>query len=211
MIVVGITGGIGTGKSTVGKYILSKGFPFISSDLNAKTIMNSDPELQKQLVTQFGEKVLADGFINSPFLAEKLFGDTNEKNRNFVNNLVHPKTISLMMEQVEAFEEKGESIVFVESALLYEVSLEDGFDYIIVVDAKEEIRIERTLMRSKETREQIVERINAQLSQKWKVQQADFVLENNKGIEDLYRGTDFLLSFLPSLPPKSFENPEEEE
>ena len=205
MIVVGITGGIGTGKSTVGAYIQSKGFPFISSDLNAKEIMNSDKELQQFLVQKFGEDVVENGTIHSQNLAKQLFGKENEQNREFVNSLVHPKTITKMMEQVNEFEQNGATIVFVESALLYEVSLDEGFDYVMVVDANDDVRIQRVMERSGETREAIVERINAQLSQKWKVQQADFVVDNNKTVQDLYKTLDFLLLILPTLPPKSFD------
>jgi dephospho-CoA kinase len=211
MIVVGITGGIGTGKSTVGAYIQSKGFPFISSDVNAKEIMNTDTELQQAFVEKFGTKVLVDGVINSKFLAKQLFGKENEKNREFVNSLVHPKTIAKMMEQVDQFENEGASIVFVESALLYEVSLDEGFDYVVVVDANDDIRIQRVMERSGETREEVVERIDAQLSQKWKVQQADFVVDNNKSVQDLYKSLDFLLLILPTLPPKSFDTEDSEE
>lgn len=211
MIVVGITGGIGTGKSTVGSYVKSKGFAFISSDENAKQLMNSDKELQSKLQEKFGIEVLLDGTINAPYLAKQLFGKENENNREFVNSLVHPRTIAMMMEQVEEFEQNGATIVFVESALLYEVSLDEGFDYVIVVDATDEVRISRVMDRSGESREAITERMNAQLSQKWKVQQADFVVDNNKTVQDLYKTVDFLLSILPSLPPKSFEKSEENE
>lgn len=211
MIVVGITGGIGTGKSTVGSYVKSKGFAFISSDENAKQLMNSDTELQSKLVEKFGKEVLDNGKINSPYLAKKLFGKENEKNREFVNSLVHPRTIAMMIEQVEDFEKSGAPIVFVESALLYEVGLDDGFDYVLVVDANEELRIARVQERSGESRESIIERMNAQLSQKWKVLQADFVVDNNKSVQDLYKTVDFLLSILQSLPPKSFDKPTDEE
>lgn len=210
MIVVGITGGIGTGKSTVGSYIKSKGFAFISSDDNAKHIMNTDKELQSKLVEKFGNNVLENGRINAPFLAKKLFGKENESNREFVNSLVHPRTIAMMMEQVEEFEKNGVPIVFVESALLYEVSLDEGFDYVLVVDATDETRITRVMERSGESRESIMERMNAQLSQKWKVQQADFVVDNNKNIQDLHKTLDFLLSILPTLPPKSFDKPDDD-
>jgi dephospho-CoA kinase len=198
MIVVGITGGIGTGKSTVGSYVKSKGFAFISSDENAKHIMNTDKELQSKLVEKFGNAVLENGSINAPFLAKKLFGKENESNREFTNSLVHPRTIAMMMEQVEEFEKNGASIVFVESALLYEVSLDEGFDYVLVVDVTDEMRITRVIERSGESRESIIERMNAQLSQKWKVQQ------------DLHKTLDFLLSILPTLPPKSFDKPDDE-
>jgi len=210
MIVVGITGGIGTGKSTVGSYVKSKGFAFVSSDENAKQLMNSDKDLQSKLQEKFGKEVLSDGKINASFLAKQLFGKEKEKNREFVNSLVHPRTIAMMMEQVEEFEQKGATIVFVESALLYEVSLDEGFDYVIVVDATEEVRISRVIERSRESREAIMERMNAQLSQKWKVQQADFVVDNNKTVQDLYKTVDFLLSILPSLPPKSFDKPDDD-
>lgn len=205
MIVVGITGGIGTGKSTVGSYVKSKGFAFISSDENAKHIMNTDKELQSKLVEKFGKEVIENGNINAPFLAKKLFGKENESNREFVNSLVHPRTIAMMMEQVEEYEKTGAPIVFVESALLYEVSLDEGFDYVMVVDANDDVRIKRVMERSGETREEVEERINAQLSQKWKVQQADFVVDNNKTVQDLYKTLDFLLLILPTLPPKSFD------
>ena len=210
MIVVGITGGIGTGKSTVGSYVKSKGFAFISSDENAKHIMNTDKELQEKLVEKFGKEVIVNGSINAPFLAKQLFGKEHEKNREFVNTLVHPRTIAMMIEQVEEFEKNGASIVFVESALLYEVSLDEGFDYVLVVDATDETRISRVIERSGESRESIIERMNAQLSQKWKVQQADFVVENNKGVQDLHKTLDFLLSILPTLPPKSFDKPDDD-
>ena len=201
-IVVSITGGIGTGKSELSSYISSRGFPVISSDTNAKQIMTSDSNVINMIKSAFGdESYLSDGSLNSAYISSIVFGTSSGTGENLekLNSIVHPRTIELMIDQVEELEKAGHELVFVESALTFEAGLEEGFDYIIVVDSNEDNIIARVSQRSGMTAAEIKERINKQMPQSEKVRMADFVISNNGTIDELRSSIDFIINVLLSL------------
>ncbi len=207
-LVIGLTGGIGSGKSEVAKYLLEQGYPVISSDENAKKIMAEDKSLQQDIKKTFGDEAyLEDGTLNKEFLAKKVFGrdKTSEDNLEKLNQLVHPRTIELMVNTVDNYRKEGKEIVFVESALIFEIGIDDGFDYVIAVDAKEDIKIKRVMERSSISEEEIKYRMSRQLSSEEKLKSADFSIENNGSIAQLRSTVDFLMDIVKELPPKEFE------
>ncbi len=201
-LVIGLTGSIGSGKSTVAEIIESCNIKVIKSDLNAKEIMHKNPKVKRNLIEAFGENVyLEDGNLNSTFIASLVFDDEDieYKNLNRLNQIVHPIVIEQLMEDVEALESKGEKLIFVESALIYEADLQEGFDYVVVVNASKENVIERLTKSRGMTEKQIENVMKTQISNEEKVGIADFVIDNNSTTEKLKESVDFVISVFRSI------------
>jgi len=201
-IVVAITGGIGCGKTTVSNIIRDMGYIVISSDENAKIIMNSNKHVMEQLIDTFGIQTFSDdGLLNKEYISNKVFGTTDEHEKALqkLNSIVHPVVITKLIEEVEKHEKNGEKLIFVESALTFEAQLEEGFDYIIVVDSKEELVMERLKRRSEMKDDEIRYRINQQIPQELKVQNSDFVIQNNSNIDELKKSVDFVVNIFVQL------------
>jgi dephospho-CoA kinase len=191
MTLVGITGGIGTGKSSVSKLLQERGWVVYSSDVTAKEIMASDAEVRAELAKAFGEQVLTPAGVNAPLLASRVFGPLPEHDSNLdtLNAIVHPKVLDIHMRAIEEEAAKGTKIVAIESALIYEIDLEDGFDYVVVVDAPSKACIDRVVQRSGATPEEVQRRIDKQMPMEQKRGLADFVIDNSKTPEDLAKAT----------------------
>ena len=125
----------------------------------------------------------------------------NKEKIKKLNSIVHPATLDAIIDMAEKLDEQGEKCIFAEIALLYESGLEDAFDYIIAVAAPEEIRIQRVIQRNPEmTKQQIQLRIKEQADQGWVKNQADFVIENDAGLDKLEDSIHFILGLIPHLP-----------
>jgi dephospho-CoA kinase len=211
--IIAITGGIGSGKSEVAKYLVSKGYSVITTDELAKVVMSTDKLVKSKIVVNFGNKCYDEsGQLDSAYLSSAVFtGDNNQtKNINLLNSIVHPPVIDLMVLEIEERISAGKEIIFVESALIFEAELADGFDYIICVSAPDDLRISRVSKRSGLSKEQIQQRMKEQISQEKKIALSDFVIENNKSILDLHQTINFLLPIILSLPPnRKYEDDEE--
>ncbi len=203
-LVIGITGGIGSGKTTVAKIIADNGFIVISTDDKAKELMTDNLEVMKKIIEVFGGEVyLPDGSLNSPFLSSMVFGTDKNSKRNLekLNSIVHPPVIDFMIEEVKRLEEAGEPFVFIESALIFEAGLEEGFDYIIVVDADEEYSVERVSEKTGMSPEEVRMRIEMQMSRDEKKGLADFVIENNGTEVELASSVKSLINIIKYLKP----------
>lgn len=196
--VIGITGGIGCGKSSVAKYIQSKQYPLISTDVIAKELLNNDAGIRQKIIAAFGEEAYKNGKYNEKYISSKVFAssDDAEKSLNLLNSIVHPSVIEKMGNEVEEYVNREVPFVFVECALIYELDLEEGFQYVITVYADEEKCIERVMQRNKISRAEVEKRIESQISADDKKNYADFVIDNNGTEEDLKKATDLILSFL---------------
>lgn len=204
-VVIAITGGIGSGKSEVASYLLQKGYTVISTDDLAKEVMTDDAEVSSKLRKTFGNETYDENKkLNPSYLSSKVFtGDDSQKsNVDQLNLIVHPAVIEKMIVEIEKKIISGAKIVFVESALIFESALGDGFDYIVSVVADDEVRIKRVIQRSGLSKEQIISRMSEQISQEQKIRLSDFVIENDKTLESLHSAVDFLLPILSILPPK---------
>lgn len=172
---IGITGGIGSGKSTVAKIIEVLGFPVYYSDHEAKMLMNSSDEIREELNNHFGIDFYSEGQLNRKLLADKIF--QNKEELNFVNQLVHP----LVRQDFYLWSERQLSkIVFQESALLFETGNEKNFSATILVTASDELRIQRVMKRDNCSRASVLERMKNQLPESEKIAKANFVLYNNE-------------------------------
>jgi dephospho-CoA kinase len=153
--------------------------------------MASDANVRVELAKAFGEHVLTPEGVNAPLLSSLVFGPLQEHENNLdtLNAIVHPKVLDIHMRAIEEEAAKGTKIVAIESALIYEIDLEDGFDYVIVVDAPSEMCIDRVTHRSGLTRDEVQRRIDKQMPMEQKRGLADFVIDNSKTPEDLTKAT----------------------
>lgn len=188
MYKVGITGGIGSGKSTVCAILAEFGVAVYDSDSRAKRLMNEDNTLREHLVERFGSEVYCAEGLNRIYLAERVFGKPEELKA--LNAIVHPA----VMDDFDrwALEQEG-SYVVLESAILFEASLDRRVDVSVAVMAPEELRIERAMQRDGAQREQIVARMNNQISDQERVERAKYTIVNididnlRSDVEQLHR------------------------
>lgn len=183
MVTVGITGGIGSGKTTVCEIWSRMGAYILNADDLAKELMVSDPEIKAQLVETFGEaSFLGDGSLNREYLAAEAF----EKNRvEELNAIVHPKLPNAAMKKMREIEQEGYEVFVYEAALLLE-NIEPGdLDYIVLVLADEEHRLKRVKQRDDSTVDEIKQRMNKQRDFAKATDRVDYVIRNNGTLEEL--------------------------
>lgn len=173
---VGVSGGIGSGKTFVCSLIEGHGFPVYNADKCARDLMNSNAEIKGALQREFGEEVYENGILNRTFLAKIIFN--NEQARLKVNAIVHPVVYQDFEDWVS---KQNSAIVFQENALMFDNGSHLRFDRTILVYASLETRIERTMLRDESSREEVLTRINAQGNQEEHKKLADFVVDNSLG------------------------------
>ncbi len=191
MKIVGLTGGIGSGKSTVAKMFQELGVPIYNSDSEAKRIMGDSLDLKNGLIDLFGEKVFEKGELNRRYLANLVFN--NPKLLVQLNNLVHP---AVAIDFEKWISKQNTEIVMQESALIFEHDKEDKFDAVILVTAPKEVRIERLKRRDHSTSQEIESRMKNQLDDKEKIPRADYVIENIDILETERRVNEIFLALL---------------
>ncbi|MBQ3082358.1 MAG: dephospho-CoA kinase [Alistipes sp.] len=173
MLKIGVTGGIGSGKSTVCRLFAARGIAVYDTDAVAKRLMAEDAALRRAIEARFGEECYQEGALNRPWLARQVFGD--EAALQALNRLVHPAVIA----DFERWATEQQSVyVVVESAILYEAGLDQAVDRVVAVLAPERLRIERAMQRDGATEEQIRSRMAAQLSDEELHRRADVSLVN---------------------------------
>ena len=188
MFKVGITGGIGSGKSTVCRLFAARGVAVYDTDAAAKRLMAEDEALKQTIVARFGAESYCDGVLNRPYLAKQIFGD--EKAREALNGLVHPAVTADFERWAEA--QEGEYVVL-ESAILYEAGLDKHLDRVVAVLAPQPLRLERAMKRDGADREQILSRMAAQMSDDELRDRADVSLVNifEEELEPMVQELDF--------------------
>lgn len=195
-ILVGITGGIGSGKSLVSIFFEKKGFTVLKSDLIAKDLMTNDLKIKQRIIKSFGDNSYRNGKLDTKFLSENVF--CSQEKVSIINSIVHPAVLK-KNKQIAKNEFEKNNIVFVESALIYEAHIENEFDYIILIYSEEEIRISRAIKRDRITKEQVVQRMKYQMPDEMKKEKADFVVENNGSTNELNFKLNFVLNLLISI------------
>lgn len=205
LLVLGITGNIGSGKSTVADILIERGFKVINTDNLAKKVIAENPDITNAIANEFGVDAIIDGKLNAAFIASVVFGDNTGKLER-LNRITHPPVIDAMIEEIEELQSSGETIIFVESALIYSAGIDEGFDYVIAVTADESIRFKRVAEYKHLSIDEIKRRNDSQISQEKLVSLADFLIENNGTIAELRASVNFLLSIIEHLPPKNFSS-----
>ena len=177
MKTLGITGGIGSGKSTVTAMLRDLGAPVFDADLEARRIMEDDPDVRRAIAAAFGDDAYDHaGRLNRPFLAARVFGDDAAVQR--LNSIVHPRVHEAFRRTRDDAQVQGVPVLVYEAALIFESGGDRLLDAVAVVDAPEEVRIARTMARDESTREQVVARMRHQISPAEARRRADYVIEN---------------------------------
>ncbi len=172
--VVGLTGGIGSGKSRVLQLFAAQGVPYYTADIQAKRLMQTDSGIRKALIRSFGEDVFdSGGRLNTRYLAEIVFRDTSRL--RILNEIVHP---AVHRDFIRWKNEISYPYVIYENAVLFESGADVFCDFIMVITAPENERIRRVVERDGVTEEQVRDRIRNQLPEREKIKRADYVIHN---------------------------------
>lgn len=176
MLKIGLTGGIGSGKTTVAKVFEVLGIPVYYADEAAKLLMHNDELLKQQLILHFGkETYFEDGRLNRKHVSSLVFD--NKEKLELLNSLVHPATIA---DAKQWFSQQRSPYVVKEAALLFESGTAEGLDYIIGVTAPAALRIKRVMDRDSVTADEVKRRMANQVDEAMKMKLCDFVLLNNE-------------------------------
>ena len=188
MYKVGLTGGIGSGKSKVAEILRGMGIAVYDSDTRAKGLMANDTALREALIDAFGTECYTSEGLNRAWLAERVFSDAEELKR--LNAIVHPA----VMRDFEAWaEEQQGDYVVLESAILFEARLEAHVDVVVAVMAPRELRLERAMRRDGATREQIEARMENQITDEERTEHSKYAIVNialddlEEDVEQLHR------------------------
>tara|TARA_B000000477_G_scaffold122056_1_gene125511 strand:- start:253 stop:840 length:588 start_codon:yes stop_codon:yes gene_type:complete len=191
MITIGITGNIGSGKTTLSKLFDSKNTYLFNADKEAKKHLKKHSVLQRKIINIFGNNILNGTELDFKKLAEVAF--KNQKNQKILNGIVWPE-VSLLIESALRDAKKNKYKYFVvDAALLFEANFNHFFDYIILVTAEKKIRLERALKRKTMDLSQIKKRMALQISDKEKIESSDFIIYNNLSKSDLTKEFEIIL------------------
>jgi len=191
--IVGLTGGIGSGKSTIAKYFESKGIPVYIADTEAKKIMDSQSVIGK-IIDVFGSEVIENEKISRPKLATLVFNNPEELKK--LNSIIHPEVKLHFSDWVK--KHHSASFVLKETAILFESGSYKDCDKIILVTAPKELRMLRVMSRDGVSQEDVTARMKNQWTDEQKIQLSDFVI-TNISIEEAQNTADKIISTLKNL------------
>lgn len=174
MTIVGLTGGIGSGKSTVAKFFEDLGIPVYVADVEAKRLMNSSKVIRRKLIGLFGEETYENGSLNRPYIASKIFNDKQLLEQ--MNAIVHPKVASDFKKWAKR---QTSDYIIKEAAIIFEIGAEAQYDAIITVIAPEHERIQRVIKRDSTTAQKVKSIIKNQMPDEEKADRSDFVIIND--------------------------------
>ncbi|MEC1606353.1 dephospho-CoA kinase [Bacillus halotolerans] len=182
-LVIGLTGGIASGKSTVANMLIDKGITVIDADIIAKQAVEKGMPAYRQIIDEFGEDILLEnGDIDRRKLGALVF--TNEQKRLALNSIVHPAVREEMLKRRDESIANQETFVVLDIPLLFESKLESLVDKIIVVSVTKELQLERLTKRNQLTEEEALSRIRSQIPLEEKVSRADNVIDNSGTLEE---------------------------
>lgn len=173
MMTVGLTGGIGSGKSTVARMFQDLGVPVYDSDMEAKRLMNNSESLKTKIIGSLGKASYKNGTLNTHYVAKRVFNDPSLLEA--LNNLVHPAVKEDFVRWAENFEAP---YVIQETALIFENGTQDWYNYVILITAPTDLRISRVTKRDGSVREDVMDRMKHQLDDDEKLPHAHFHIEN---------------------------------
>jgi dephospho-CoA kinase len=196
MLKIGITGGIGCGKSQVCQLLEKNGIPIIHADLVAREMMDTNEEIISQVKKVLGEEAyLPNGKLDRKRTAKTIFNDENAKRR--LNQIVHPQVIEYQKKELEKLERSGKyKFAGVEAALIFEAKAQQQFDVIVVVAASETTVINRLMKRDGLSKQEIMKRIGSQIPLSEKIKRADIVIHNDGSLDELNHEVNRLLYWL---------------
>ncbi|MFT6209636.1 MAG: dephospho-CoA kinase [Bacteroidia bacterium] len=175
MKIIGITGGIGSGKTTACKIFQELGVPVYYADDRAKELMTTNAVLKNKIVQAFGKKAYSGNDLDRAYLAQQIFG--SKEKLSIINGLVHPAVANDFEEWLE--ERNDEKYVLKEAAILFESGAYQDVDITVLVIAPQDVRLERVINRDGSSKEDVLKRMNNQWTQERKVKLADHILNNS--------------------------------
>lgn len=173
-IIIGLTGGIGSGKSTIAKIFAQLGIPVLDADATAKAIMNEDRSVKTKLIELFGDEAYKENQLNRPYIAQLVFEDAFKLQQ--LNAIIHPITIQYAKDWAS---KQTAPYVIKEAALFFESGSSEGVEKIIGVTAPKHIRLQRVMQRDQITREDVIKRMEHQLEDSLKMKLCDWVIQND--------------------------------
>lgn len=198
VLVIGLTGGIASGKSTVANYLKEKGLTVIDADIEARLAVEIGEPAYYKIIETFGEEILqVDKKIDRVKLGHIIFND--EEKRKQLNGIVHPEVRKRMNDKKEEGIKRGEKIIVLDIPLLFESKLTYMVDKTLLVYVDEEIQLKRLMVRNQLSKEDALARINAQMPLKDKIKLADEVVNNNGTLEETFAQVEQILSKWESL------------
>ena len=175
-LLIAITGGIGSGKTTFANFLAEQSHPVIFADDISKELLANDPDVKNEIVSEFGAKAYQGKKINKKLLADNIFSNPSKLKK--INSILHPrvrKRIEFISK--EYFETKD--FVFVEAAIIYESKIEKMYDFVVLIVADEKLRMKRVSKSEKISEKDFINRSQNQLSDEVKKKKADFIFINN--------------------------------
>mgnify|MGYP001313586379 FL=1 len=191
-LVIGLTGSIGTGKSTIANRFRELNIPVVDADKIAREVVEPHTETYRKIVETFGKEILHEDLtLNRKALGNIVFRDENKRKQ--LNSIIHPAIRKEMLRQRDEWIEKGKECVVLDIPLLYESKLTHFVDKVIVVYVDEDVQLQRIIERDKSSEEEAKNRIAAQIPVAEKAKMADAVIDNNGSIEDSYKQLEEIL------------------
>ena len=190
-MIIGITGSIACGKSTVSNYLKSKGYIVIDADKIGHEALDDD-YVKEKLILAFGNEILEDNKINRQKLGELVFG--NSSNLNVLNSIIHPEIRKKILEKIDKNNDK--ELIFIDFSLLFEAKFDDLVDKIIVVYVDKNTQLTRLMKRNSISKKEALSRIVSQMSPIEKAKLGDYTVNNNLDVINTYEQVDKVLSEL---------------
>ena len=190
-MIIGITGSIACGKSTVSNYLKSKGYIVIDADKIGHEALDDD-YVKEKLILAFGNEILEDNKINRQKLGELVFGSSS--NLNVLNSIIHPEIRKKILEKID--KNNDQEFIFIDVALLFEAKFDDLVDKIIVVYVDKNTQLTRLMKRNSISKKEALSRIVSQMSPIEKAKLGDYTVNNNLDVINTYEQVDKVLSEL---------------
>lgn len=194
MKIVGLTGGIGSGKSTVSRLLEIMEIPVYAADVESKKLVDTSPHIREQLSAKFGLQLYRDNKLDRGMLSSLIFG--NKENLQFANSVIHPIVFDDFLHWVE--QQNNVSFVVIESAILFDSGFNKTVDIAVNVSAPPEIRIQRVKQRDHVSRKSVHDRINSQISEEDRNRLSDYIIFNDN-VQALLPQVENLVNFLLDL------------
>lgn len=194
MLVVGLTGNIGCGKSSLSELLISKNIDVIDADIISREIMY-DKELLEIIFYEFGTEIKNnDGTLNRKKLGNIVFNDDDMLMK--LNSITHPAIKRKINDRIIDISNQGKNIVVIDAALLIEGKFLDLVDKLVVITCNEEVQLNRVVNRDNITKEEALKRINSQMKQDEKIKYADYIIDNSKDMNNLKDEFDKLFIYI---------------
>ena len=175
MLKVGLTGGIGSGKSTVARVFEVLGVPVYYADSAGRMLVDNDPGIRTEIIKHFGKESYKDGRLDRQYISTIVFGD--EKKRELLNEITHPVIIS---DAAKWMKKQNAAYIIKEAALIFESGSEKDLDYVIGVKSPRGLRIKRVMERDSTSKAEVIKKMESQMDEDVKMKKCDFLLINDE-------------------------------